>query len=104
MCGRTMSTRSCGTYDLPTMEQPFAPFMCHATPDHFATAGLFVTVIVGQTILVSPKHIHSTLSALRLAEIAQPVPPSSVSLWSSGNEVADHGQEILMSRVMKRGT
>lgn len=70
-------------YDAPTMDQPYAPFMCHATPDHLCSGWAHVHTSRG--------HEHDLL-ALRMVRVAPPERATSVALFASGNEAADHGQ------------
>ena len=69
-------------YDLPTGDQPFGVFACHATPEHLCN---------GWAICHTSRGNEYDLLALRLfgsGEIPEPVVP----LFASGNEAADHGQ------------
>lgn len=71
-------------YDLPTGEQPFAVFACHATPEHLCH---------GWTVVHTRRGHEFDLLALRVrgADYSQ-IPETAVPLWGSGNEAADHGQ------------
>lgn len=67
-------------YDAPTAEQPFAPFMCHATPEYFCN---------GWAICHTRRdHAHDLL-ALRFYPVKIPEP--KVALFTSGTEAAKHG-------------
>jgi len=69
-------------YDNITPDQPWAPFMCHATPEHLCSGWAVVHTSRG--------HEHDLL-ALRM--IGYPdIPATTVALFPSGNEAADHGQ------------
>ena len=70
-------------YDLPTGEQPFAPFGCHATPEHYCH---------GWAVVHSQRGSPYELLALRLFSPDNPIPEAAVPLFESGNEAADHGQ------------
>lgn len=74
-------------YDAPTGQQPMAPFMCHATPEHFCH---------GWTVCHSNRGHNHELLALRLARslFSQNVeiPREGVPLFSSGAEAAEHGK------------
>lgn len=72
-------------YDEETMSQPFAPFMCHATPEAFCN---------GWAVVHSSRGNEFDLIALRIGRVVPPE-PSNISLFSSGNEAADHGQADL---------
>ena len=69
-------------YDEPTMDQPFAPFMCHATPEHFCN---------GWAVVHSNRGHENELLALRLRG-NPPIPELATEMWASGNAAADHGQ------------
>jgi len=69
-------------YDEPTMDQPFAPFMCHATPDHYCH---------GWAVTHNSRGHEFELLALRLRG-NPPIPEGDVICFGSGNEAADHGQ------------
>jgi hypothetical protein len=69
-------------YDLPTAEQPFGGFSCHAKPDCFCH---------GWAVVHSNRGHEHDLIALRLSPDAE-VPEPAVPLFGSGNEAADHGQ------------
>ena len=69
-------------YDEPTGEQPFAPFMCHATPEHMCH---------GWAVVHGNRGHEYDLLALRMRG-NPPIPESAVPLFASGNEAADHGQ------------
>jgi len=69
-------------YDLPTGNQPFAPFMCHATPEHFCN---------GWAVVHTSRGHEYDLLALRLCGSPE-VPKAVVETWDSGNQAADHGQ------------
>lgn len=68
-------------YDLPTAEQPTAPFACHATPEHLCHGW----AVVGGWELLALR--------LRAARTAFPVviPDPPVPLFASGREAAEHG-------------
>jgi len=69
-------------YDNPTMDQPFAYFACHATPEHLCSGWAVVHTSRG--------HEYDLLS---LRMIGYPdIPATTVELFSSGNQAADHGQ------------
>jgi hypothetical protein len=75
-------------YDAPTAEQPMAPFMCHATPEHFCH---------GWAVCHSNRGHEFELLALRLAAsrnlgILPDVPEPFVPLFGSGAEAAEHGK------------
>lgn len=75
-------------YDRPTAEQPWAPFMCHATPDHYCH---------GWAACHSNRGAGYELLALRMAEarevVSQPaLPAPDPRLFSSGVEAAEHGK------------
>jgi len=71
-------------YDLPTSEQPFAVFACHATPEHYCHGWAVVHENRG--------HEHE-LIALRISRRWDGLlPEAHVPLFASGNEAADHGQ------------
>jgi Family of unknown function (DUF6283) len=69
-------------YDNITPDQPFAPFMCHATPEHLCS---------GWAVVHTSRGHEFDLLALRM--IGYPdIPVPTVALFPSGNEAADHGQ------------
>jgi hypothetical protein len=70
-------------YDEPTMDQPFAPFMCHATPEHMCNGWAVVHTSRG--------HAYDLL-ALRMRGNPD-IPVSDIAMWPSGNDAADHGEE-----------
>lgn len=67
-------------YDHETWQQPIQGFRCHATPEHRCA---------GWAIVHSNRGHEHELLALRL-EPAD-VPETSMDLFASGNEAADHG-------------
>jgi Family of unknown function (DUF6283) len=70
-------------YDAPTAHQPFAAFLCHATPAHYCH---------GWAVVHSSRGHGHELLALRLAGVgAEDVPPARVALFASGTEAAAHG-------------
>jgi hypothetical protein len=69
-------------YDEPTGDQPFAPFMCHATPEHLCS---------GWAVVHTSRGHEYDLLALRMHG-SPPIPETNVALFESGNEAADHGQ------------
>lgn len=69
-------------YDAPTGEQPFAVFMCHATPDHLCN---------GWAICHTSRGHEFDLLALRFFGYPE-IPAPVVPLFASGNEAADHGE------------
>jgi hypothetical protein len=69
-------------YDNPTPDQPFAPFMCHATPDHYCS---------GWAITHNSRGHEFELLALRMRGNPD-IPGSEITCFGSGNEAADHGQ------------
>ena len=69
-------------YDRPTADQPWAPFMCHATPDHYCH---------GWAVVHMSRGHDRELLALRLFG-CPPVPPASTPLFASGLLAAEHGQ------------
>lgn len=69
-------------YDAPTGEQPLAAFACHATPEHFCH---------GWAVVHTSRGHEFDLLALRLVG-CPPMPESTVPLFASGNDAADHGQ------------
>ena len=71
-------------YDNETMDQPFGPFMCHATPDHYCN---------GWAVCHSNRGNRFALLALRLSPPDGGVPEESVPLFDSGNDAADWGQQ-----------
>lgn len=74
-------------YDLPTGEQPFAPFGCHATPEFYCH---------GWAVVHTNRGHEFDLVSLRVARTGYPdIPEAAVPLFSSGNEAADHGQRDL---------
>lgn len=69
-------------YDSQTANQPFAPFACHALPDHLCH---------GWAVCHSNRGHDRELLALRfLGDIEIPI--SKVPLFSSGQEAAEHGK------------
>jgi len=71
-------------YDSPTSEQPFAPFACHATPEHFCH---------GWAVVHSNRGHAYELLALRIARLdVEDVPMAGVALFQSGYQVAKHGK------------
>ena len=70
-------------YDEPTGNQPFAPFACHATPEHLCN---------GWAVVHSNRGHEFDLLALRLIDGIVAIPTPSTPLFASGNEAADHGQ------------
>ena len=68
-------------YDLPTPEQPFGAFACHATPEHLCH---------GWAVCHTNRGHEFDLLALRLDPV--PVPEPGVPLFRSGNDAADWGQ------------
>ena len=83
-------------YDLPTAEQPWNVFVCHATPDHYCNGWVLVHNNRGPDP-DNPMSVHPyDLLALRLSEgmgrWSGRIPESKTPLFSSGNEAADHGQ------------
>lgn len=69
-------------YDASTGEQPFAPFACHATPEHYCH---------GWAVVHTSRGHEFDLLALRLHGCPE-IPEAGVPLFASGNEAADHGQ------------
>lgn len=69
-------------FDLPTGEQPFQAFACHATPDHLCH---------GWAVVHSSRGHEFDLLALRMGG-SPPVPPPGVPLFGSGREAAEHGK------------
>lgn len=72
-------------YDLPTPDQPFAPFACHATPDHLCH---------GWSVVHTSRGHEYDLLALRMLGVTD-IPPAGVPLFASGGEAADWGQRDL---------
>lgn len=70
-------------YDLPTGDQPLAPFHCHATPEHLCS---------GWAITHSSRGNEYALLALRVFSPGEEIPESEVTCFGSGNEAADWGQ------------
>jgi Family of unknown function (DUF6283) len=70
-------------YDNITPDQPWAPFMCHATPDHLCH---------GWAVVHTNRGHEYDLLALRMIGYPE-VPEPSVPLFASGNEAANHGQK-----------
>lgn len=71
-------------YDLPTPEQPFAVFACHATPEAYCC---------GWAVVHSSRDNEFDLMALRISyRWDQVMPHPNTPLFASGNEAADHGQ------------
>lgn len=70
-------------YDEPTGDQPFAPFGCHATPEHLCH---------GWAVVHTSRGNEYDLLSLRLIG-SPPIPERVVPLFDSANEAADHGQE-----------
>jgi Family of unknown function (DUF6283) len=69
-------------YDEETMSQPFGPFMCHATPDHYCH---------GWAVVHTSRGNEYDLIALRLVGSPE-IPPTRVPLFASGAEAAEHGK------------
>lgn len=69
-------------YDRPTGDQPFAPFGCHATPEHYCH---------GWAVVHTSRGNAFDLLALRLLGI-EDIPQAGVPLFDSGNDAADWGQ------------
>lgn len=69
-------------YDNPTMDQPFATFHCHATPEHLCS---------GWAVCHTSRGHEYDLLALRVYGYPD-IPQPTVELFGSGNEAADHGQ------------
>ena len=69
-------------YDAPTGEQPFAPFACHATPEHNCH---------GWAVVHSNRGPEYELLALRMWPPNNGVPEAAVPLFASGQEAAEHG-------------
>ena len=69
-------------YDEETMNQPFGPFMCHATPQ---------ALCHGWAVVHTSRGNRYDLIALRLLGSPE-IPAGHVELFASGNEAADHGQ------------
>jgi Family of unknown function (DUF6283) len=69
-------------YDAPTGDQPLAPFMCHATPDHYCH---------GWAVVHSGRGHDHDLLALRLFGCPS-IPPPNTPLFESGAEAAEHGK------------
>jgi hypothetical protein len=69
-------------YDLPTGDQPFAVFACHATPDHLCH---------GWAVVHTSRGHEFDLLALRVTGYPE-IPEPGVPLFDSGNAAADHGQ------------
>lgn len=70
-------------YDLPTGEQPFGTFGCHATPEHHCH---------GWAVVHTSRGHEFDLLALRLFGLDGEIPEPFVPLFESGNDAADHGQ------------
>ena len=70
-------------YDAPTGEQPFAPFMCHATPDHYCR---------GWAAVHANRGNEHDLLALRLARCGDRPEPEPERYFASGAEAAEHGK------------
>jgi hypothetical protein len=89
-------------YDNETMSQPFGPFMCHATPDHYCH---------GWAVCHTSRGNRYDLLALRLARCVD-VPEAGELLFRSGNDAADWGQRdienpdpeavAVMERLMRK--
>jgi hypothetical protein len=72
-------------YDAPTCEQPFALFMCHATPE---------AVCHGWAVCHSNRGHDKELIALRLVRVEGEIPEKSkVPLFKSGTAAARHGKK-----------
>ena len=69
-------------YDNITPDQPWAPFMCHATPEHLCS---------GWAVVHTSRGHEFDLLALRMTGYPD-IPATTVELFGSGNEAADHGQ------------
>src|ERR1700722_15614453 len=69
-------------YDEPPPNQPWQPFACHATPDHYCH---------GWAVCHSNRGHEYELIALRMAGSPE-IPETTVELFDSGNDAADHGQ------------
>ena len=69
-------------YDLPTAEQPFEGFACHATPDVFCHGWA----------VVHDRRPGCELMALRLNAGHATMPDERVPLFASGTEAAEHGK------------
>ena len=71
-------------YDKPTGEQPWGPFMCHATPEVYCHGW---AVVHGRQ-----PHDREPI-AFRFAGIdPEEIPPEGTPLFSSGAEAAEHGK------------
>lgn len=95
-------------YDERTVDQPMAPFACHATPEHLCSGWAACHSNRGSDIPGDPGAHPYDLMALRMLRIPQPVPMPRTPLFASGNEAADWGQrdienpsEEAMERVAK---
>jgi hypothetical protein len=78
-------------YDAPTVEQPMAPFACHATPDKLC---------YGWAVCHEHQGAGHELLALRLLSVhgkSLEVPRKTrVPLFSSGTEACEHGKRKIM--------
>lgn len=77
-------------YDRPTGEQPFGPFMCHATPEHFCHGWAVCHSNRGHPYELLALRLYTSLFAGLSAEVE--IPEAGVSLFASGAEAAAHGQ------------
>src|SRR5262245_1012072 len=71
-------------YDRPTAEQPFATFHCHVSTEHLCYGWVAVHENRGHDL---------ELIALRIWPTESEIPPKDPSLFDSGDDAADHGQE-----------
>lgn len=70
-------------YDQPTGEQPWQPFLCHATPGRLCH---------GWAVVHTSRGHEFDLLALRLIRHDPEIPDApAVPLFASGCEAADHG-------------
>jgi hypothetical protein len=69
-------------YDEPTMDQPFAHFACHATPEKLCN---------GWAVVHNNRGHQFELIALRILGVYE-TPTSDIALFASGNEAADWGE------------
>jgi hypothetical protein len=82
-------------YDAPTAEQPWRPFGCHVSPDHFCHGWVAVHQSRGPAPGGHPGSHPFDLLALRVWQsVHGPVTwrESSVEFFASAAEAADHGQ------------
>lgn len=80
-------------YDAPTSQQPWAVFMCHATPDHYCNGWALCHQNRGPDPDDPASRHPFALFALRLSrEWDGVLPEGTVPLFASGNDAADHGQ------------